>query len=120
MIAITGRIVGKMDFSPRCRECKCKMVLQDTKAPLFLIPVWTDHKYAASEQFFIDKMVPIQVIDQIPSGQRACWIWSYRCPQCNVQKVKVEDFLYSRGVQIGQEEYVYDYDIFVKILGKCN
>lgn len=117
ILSLVGRATARLDPAPKCGACRCKMVA-DGEEKIFLIPVWTDHTYEASADFFLARACPLGEEDAIPTGQRACRMEVYQCQQCGARQVRVVDFLLSRDVVLEQAEYVYDYAPFAQMLSR--
>lgn len=92
---------------PKCKGCRSRMV--KTGAPsLFLLPVYNDNNYNASADYYRNNCVLISDINEIPTGQRACWLWMIECPTCSQRKILVQDFLYVRGEEVIELQKTFD------------
>ncbi len=94
----------------KCDNCKSKM--QDTAKYLFLIPACLDEKHEENAEYYIRNATPIQNTDQIPSGNRACYMYLFQCPNCGEKKVSVVDFLKVRDTEMLKGGNIYPYEKF--------
>lgn len=82
---LLGPLLTKQEQKmPKCRTCKKRME-QMGPPRLFLLPVYSDGRYSASADYFMENCVPIQQEEEIPTARRACRIWRLRCPVCGAQ-----------------------------------
>jgi len=94
----------------KCSNCKYKM--QDIAKYLYLIPACLDEKHEESAEYYIKNAKPIQSTEQIPSADRACYMYIFQCPNCGSKKVSVVDFLKVRDVEILKGGDIYPYEKF--------
>lgn len=99
-----------------CDVCKQKM--ENTSSYLFLLPVHFDHKHEESAEYYVANAIAIADREQIPSGQRACYMHIFTCGQCGSKKVSVVDFLRVRDQELLKGGDVYPYDKFQFFFGK--
>ena len=91
-------------------KCDCRTRTQKWGEPqLFLLPVYQDHDYTPSAEYYSKNCRPITRISDIPIGQRACRMWQFVCPECGARAVSVVDFLLVRGQEITEKMVVCDY-----------
>ena len=94
----------------KCEQCKTKM--EDVSSYLYLIPVHIDDKHEESAEYYIKNAIPIQSKEQIPTGNRACYMYVFQCPQCGHRKVSIVDFLNVRGQELVKGGDIYPYEKF--------
>ena len=65
---LLGPLLTKQEQKmPKCRTCKKRME-QMGPPRLFLLPVYSDGRYSASADYFMENCVPIQREEEIPTG----------------------------------------------------
>ena len=95
-------------LAPKCDMCRTRT--QKWGAPqLFLLPVYQDHDYTPSADYYSRNCRPISKATDIPIGQRACRMWQFVCPECGARAVSIVDFLLVRGQEITEKLVVCDY-----------
>lgn len=99
----------------KCEICRAVM-LRKTSPRLFLLPIFHDNTYTPSEAYYLNHCQPITDTGAIPTGQRACRIWTLTCPGCGKKCVLVEDFLRVRDTEVTEERNVYEYGAFASLL----
>lgn len=91
-------------------RCDCRVRTQSYGAPqLFLLPVYQDHDYTPSADYYSRNCRPISQVREIPIGQRACRMRQFVCPECGTRVVSVVDFLLVRGQEITEKITVCEY-----------
>lgn len=96
--------------APKCKKCKTKMVAGERV--LYLIPVMFDKEHEESAEYYLKNARKIEDESQIPTGQRACRICLFRCPQCSKRVVSVVDFLKNRDNEVIFGGDIYPYEKF--------
>lgn len=104
---------------PKCGDCRTVM-RWEASPQLFLLPVFHDDTYTPSEAYYLNHCQPITDTGAIPTGQRACRIWTLTCPACGKQRVLVEDFLRVRDTEVMEERNVYEYAAFTPLLNRTD
>lgn len=103
---------SKREFSPKCVHCSAQTEPHEGQELLFLLPIMVNDGYNATEKFFVTQAKKIRSVEEIPAGQRACWLKCYSCPNCHERAVVINDFLHVRGEQLLKGRYVYEYKKF--------
>lgn len=99
--------IARGGLAPRC---DCRTRTQSCGSPqLFLLPVYQDHDYTPSAEYYRKSCRPITQVNEIPIGQRACRMWQFVCPECGARAASVVDFLMVRGQEITEKIVVCDY-----------
>ncbi len=122
-ISILNRIINKLLFAfvfrePKCKECRVK--IEKEEKLLFLIPVWTDQENSASLDYYCKNMRPISSVHEIPTGQRACRVLLYFCPQCGEKKIRIDDFILVRNEEVVHDTEYYDETALISLLNAAN
>lgn len=99
-----------------CMKCKAAAVKNTQCRYLFLIPVSFGDTYDDAENYLRTHMRPIMSKEQIPSGQRACWIDVFDCPCCGNRQIEITDFLQVRGEEYAKGYHKFAYDSFRPLL----
>lgn len=94
---------------PRCTGCRTRMLLF---APplLTLLPVYSDHDYTPSAEYYRRHLTPIRQTADIPVARRACRLWPLYCPVCGARAVLATDFLPVRGQEVPEKATVCQYE----------
>lgn len=104
---------GILFFFGRMPTCKtCRVKLKEEQELLFLIPVWVDHEYKPSVEYYCQNSRLIASVEEIPTGQRACRTFLLACPRCRAKKVSIVDFLRVRDSELIKEANEYDIAAF--------
>lgn len=93
-----------------CEMCKGKMV--DTTSYLYLLPVQFSEEHEESAEYYLNNAVRIESTEQIPNGNRACYMYVFQCQSCGHRIVSVVDFLQVRDSQLIKAGDVYPYEDF--------
>ena len=101
---------GSEKSTYRCKLCREKMA--ETHSFLYLIPAKIDDVHEESAQYYIKNATPIQSTEQIPTGNRACYISVLQCQTCGYREVSVVDFLKVRDKEIIKGGDIYSYEDF--------
>ena len=105
------------DIAPRCKPCRTRM--QKTGQPrLYLLPCWHGDTYQPSLDYYLQNCVPIDSIDEIPTGRRACRVTICQCPQCGARLAMVQDFLRVRGEELVKHRFDYEVQALAPLLLK--
>lgn len=99
-----------------CDVCKEKM--ENTSSHLYLIPVHFDQKHDERAEYYVANARPIADREQIPSGQRACWMHIFTCGKCGRKKVSIVDFLRVRDQDLLKGGDIYPYEKFQSLFEK--
>ncbi len=91
---------------------KCKGGMDTISETLCLIPVSFDHKHERTAEYYINNSTPIQSVEQIPTGNRACRIAVLKCRICDRKEVGVVDFLRVRDTEITESIDIFPYEPF--------
>lgn len=91
---------------------KCKGAMDTVSETLCLIPVSFDHEHDRSAEYYIINATPIQSVEQIPTGNRACRIAVLKCRICGCREVGVVDFLRVRDNEITENIDIFPYEPF--------
>lgn len=94
----------------KCPKCKGRMTHGEEY--LFLIPVMFDKKHEESSAYYVRNFRRINDKSQIPSGQRACRLYVFQCPECGFRNVSIEDFLSVRDNEVINGGGTYPYEDF--------
>lgn len=100
---------------PRCEQCKRRME-RGRNPRLFLIPVYSDHDYQESMDYYSKNCVPIGSEAEIPTSRRACRFWELSCPECGARRIMVDDFLRVRDVEVIKKRSFYASDDYDELL----
>lgn len=105
LMYIIFSMLGKKN--PKCE--RCKIIMQKRENPrLFLLPIFHDAEYTPSKEYYCNHCKPINHVDEITTGQRACRFWELSCPKCAQRKILVEDFLRVRDTEVVEKRNLYD------------
>lgn len=105
---LTGaKLIARGKKAPRCRECRATAEIRHGPW-LYLLPVLHDKSYTPSGDYYCRMCRPLDRVEDIPTGQRACRMWTLVCPVCGKRSVLVVDFLRVRGEEVTEEYGVYD------------
>ena len=99
-----------------CIKCKAAAPKTTQYPYLFLIPVSFGDTYDNAENYLRTHMVPIPGKQQIPTGQRACKVEVFDCPNCGGRQVEITDFLQVRGEDYAKGYYDFAYEEFRPLL----
>lgn len=106
---LTGsKLIARGELTPRCGECRSRMRLHSAPR-LFLLPVHQDKGYEPSAEYYAGACRPLDRVEDIPVGWRACRMRPLACPQCGARAVLVVDFLRVRGQEVTEEIAVCEY-----------
>ena len=100
----------------KCKICKEKML--ESQSDLYLIPAKIDDVHEESSAYYLNNATPIENTDQIPTGNRACYITVFQCPSCGHRNVSIVDFLKVRDKEIIKGGDIYSYDEFKDFLNQ--
>lgn len=104
----------------KCEHCGTLMVKKE-KSYLFLLPIFHDDEYEVSASYYLSYCRPINGIEDIPVGQRACKMEILDCPQCQQCDVQVEDFLQVREHHLLKVLARYDFrDFYLFFQNDCS
>lgn len=110
--AMGKRLINHFRFgdvdSIKCDKCKGSMVLQAEK--LYLIPCWINDEHEESDEYYAKYAYPINDLNDIPIGQRACYVRIFFCEECGNFNVNILDFLQVRDKQIAKGGGIYPID----------
>lgn len=109
-------IEGSEKKGYKCKLCKEKMA--ETHSYLYLIPARIDDVHEESSAYYLKNATPIQSQEQIPTGNRACYITVFQCQTCGYRDVSVVDFLKVRDKEIIKGGDVYSYKEFKDFLAE--
>lgn len=88
-----------------CSKCQSKM--DETSRQLYMLPMmvgnYVSHKDA---DYYKNNLIKVNCKADIPTGNYACGIVSYRCPRCSQKDVKLSIFLPVRDVE-KYEEFIF-------------
>lgn len=94
----------------KCKICKGKMV--DTTSYLYLIPAHFSETHEESAKYYLNHAVRIESTEQIPNGNRACYMYIFECQNCGHRIVSVVDFLKVRESELIKGGDIYPYEDF--------
>ncbi len=94
----------------KCKKCKGDMV--NTVSYLYLLPLIFDHGHEESAQYYLQKAIKIDSMEQIPKGNRACYMNVFQCQNCADKLVSIVDFLKVREDAVIKGGGVYPYELF--------
>lgn len=103
-----GALIPRGELTPRCDVCRAR-TRKRGEPRLFLLPIHQDKDYTPSAEYYASACRPLERVEDIPVGQRACRMWALECPQCGEQAVLVADFLRVRGQEVPEQTAVCDY-----------
>ncbi len=117
-IPLLNRLIikGSEKSAYKCKLCKEKMV--ETGCHLYLIPAKIDDVHEESSGYYLKNATPIQSPEQIPTGNRACYIFVFQCQTCGYRDVSVVDFLKVRDKEIIKGGGIYSYEEFKDFLAQ--
>lgn len=95
-----------------CMKCKAAASRVSQYRYLFLIPISFGDTYSDAENYLRTHMHPIMNKNQIPTGQRACWIDIFECSRCGTKQVDITDFLQVRGEEYAKAYHKFAYESF--------
>lgn len=95
-----------------CMKCKAAADRASQYRYLFLLPISFGDTYSDAENYLRNHMRPIMNKNQIPSGQRACWIDIFECSRCGTKQVDITDFLQVRGEEYAKAYHKFAYESF--------
>lgn len=93
--------------------CKGKMI--NVISYLYLIPVHFDEEHEESVAYYLNNAVSIESMEQIPNGNRACYMHVFQCQDCARRVVSVVDFLKVRDNVVIKGGDIYPYEEFQKL-----
>lgn len=96
----------------------CKGTMTDTRRDLFLIPARIDQSHEESAEYYLRNAIPLESSEQIPTGNRACYMFILQCQQCGRKEVVVQDFLRVRDQEYVKGGGVYPYEKLKDLLEK--
>lgn len=94
----------------KCEVCKGKMI--DTTSYLYLLPVQFSDEHEESAEYYINNATRIESTEQIPNGNRACYMYVFQCQDCGHKMVSVVDFLKVRENELMKGGDIYPYEKF--------
>lgn len=99
-----------------CKNCFNEMDIKHKQ--LYMLPMTVGHYYSHKDANYYKKnLIKVHRKADIPTGQYACGIISYKCPQCGYKMTKLSIFLPVREEE-KQEESIYfensEFDEFLK------
>lgn len=101
---------------PQCGKCKGLMQTENTY--FYLLPISFGAEHEESAEYYLNNAVPINDIEDIPTGRRACCIKVLRCCDCSQREVSVIDFLKVREDEVPKSAGRYSYEQFREFLSK--
>ena len=88
-----------------CKECQSEM--EERSKKLYMLPMTVGHYVSHKDpEYYKENLIPVNRKSDIPTGNYACGITVYRCPECLHQLVKLSIFLPVRD-QEKYEEFLY-------------
>ncbi len=90
-----------------CRECKS--VMEEERRQLYAMPMIVGHYVSHKDpEYYKQNLTPVNRKADIPSGQYACGIVAYRCPECLYKAVKVSVFLPVRDMEKYEDVFLFE------------
>lgn len=90
-----------------CSQCQKEMEV--TRKQLYYLPMTVGHYVSHTEpEYYKRNMTPVAKKADIPTGQYACGLIAYRCPDCGHRAVKLDIFLPVRGVEKWEDARYYE------------
>lgn len=101
---------------PKCSKCKGSMQTESTY--LYLLPISFGAEHEECAEYYLNNAVPIDDVEDIPTGRRACYIKVLRCSDCSRREVSVIDFLKVREDEVPKSAGCYPYEPFREFLNR--
>ena len=99
-----------------CKECKSEMEVKNKR--LYALPMMVGHYVSHSEpEYYIKNVTPVNKKAEIPTGQYACGLIAYKCPECLHEAVKLSVFLPVRDVEKYEDAFLFEngeVDVLIK------
>lgn len=116
IIPLVIKVIYKVaeNVEDKCDVCKGNML--NTRRDLFLIPAQIDERHEESAAYYLRNATPLESSEQIPTGNRACYMFILQCQQCGRREVVVQDFLRVRGKEYIKGGDVYSYEELRELL----
>lgn len=116
LISVAKEMIRGKKGKSTCMKCKSAASKNTQYRYLFLLPLSFGDTYDDAENYLRTHMRPIMSKEQIPSGQRACWVDVFDCPCCGNRQIEITDFLQVRGEEYAKAYHKFAYDSFRPLL----
>lgn len=98
---------------------KCQNVMEERSRKLYMLPMMVGHYVShKNPEYYKQNLIPVNRKADIPTGNYACGIIAYRCPECFHKAVKLSIFLPVREQEKYEDTFYFEngeMDDFVKL-----
>ena len=88
---------------------KCQSQMEEKKRQLYMSPMivgnYTSHENA---EYYKKNLIKVNQKSDIPTGNYACGMIQYECPECGHEAVKLSIFLPVRDIEKQEDAFLFE------------